>query len=167
MPGTQAVQRALRDALDAGVRACGCSTPGAASASRRAGWPRRIPACPSPAWTATASCSTSPRREHAPANLECVEGDLTALELPERSFDLIRTERVLMYLPGDAFEQAARRPDRACCGPAGGWRCFELDYGATILAPGSAADAVVERAGDRARSRSPPAVGRPPAPAAC
>lgn len=89
-------------------------------------------------------------------NLTYVEADLTALELPERSFDVVRTERVLMYLPDRALDALAR-----LLRPGGTIALFELDYGATLLAPGNAADAVVARAEVALRAALPqPWAGR-------
>jgi ubiquinone/menaquinone biosynthesis C-methylase UbiE len=79
------------------------------------------------------------------ANLRWLEGDLTALDLPDASFDAIRTERVLMYLAGDDFERVLDDLLRVLR-PGGRLALYELDYGATILAPGSADATVVERA---------------------
>ena len=77
-------------------------------------------------------------------NLRWVHGDLTALELPDGSFDAIRTERVLMYLPDDVFEPVVDDLIRLLR-PGGRLALFELDYGATILAPGSASDTVLQQ----------------------
>jgi SAM-dependent methyltransferase len=86
-------------------------------------------------------------REPRPRNLEWLEADLTAMDLPEASFDAIRTERVLMYLPDGAFEQVLGDLARLLC-PGGRLALFELDYGATILAPGSAGDGAARRAAE-------------------
>ncbi|MBE2315787.1 methyltransferase domain-containing protein [Solirubrobacter sp. CPCC 204708] len=74
-------------------------------------------------------------------NLAWVRADLNGLDLPESSFDVICTERVLMYLPDSALDGLVR-----LLVPGGRVALFELDYGATMLAPGSARDAVVMRA---------------------
>jgi ubiquinone/menaquinone biosynthesis C-methylase UbiE len=76
------------------------------------------------------------QRRPQPPNLRWLEGDLTALALPKASFDAIRTERVLMYLPDGAFERVLGDLVALLC-PGGRLVLFELDYGATILAPGS------------------------------
>jgi ubiquinone/menaquinone biosynthesis C-methylase UbiE len=83
------------------------------------------------------------RVDPRPANLRWLEGDLTALELPGASFDAIRTERVLMYLPDDRFERVLDDLVRVLR-PGGRLALFELDYGGTILAPGSADRAVLQ-----------------------
>jgi ubiquinone/menaquinone biosynthesis C-methylase UbiE len=44
-------------------------------------------------------------RTPQPPNVRWLEGDLTALDLPDASFDAIRAERVLMYLADGAFER--------------------------------------------------------------
>jgi SAM-dependent methyltransferase len=76
------------------------------------------------------------RRGPQRRNLEWLEADLTDLNLPEASFDAIRAERVLMYLPDGAFERALGELAGLLC-PGGRLALFELDYGATILAPGT------------------------------
>jgi SAM-dependent methyltransferase len=93
-------------------------------------------------------------------NLRWVEGDLAALELPEASFDAIRSERVLMYLPDGDFERVLGDLVRLLR-PGGRLALFELDYGGTILAPGAADEAVVERADAVLRASLPqPLAGR-------
>jgi ubiquinone/menaquinone biosynthesis C-methylase UbiE len=86
-------------------------------------------------------------RRHAPQapNLEWLEADLTAPGLPDASFDAIRTERVLMYLPDGAFERVLGELARLLS-PGGRLALFELDYGATILAPGTDGDGAARRA---------------------
>ena len=69
------------------------------------------------------------------------------LELPDASFDAIRSERVLMYLPDGVFERVLDHLVRLLR-PRGRLALFELDYGATMLAPGAAAEAVLRRAED-------------------
>jgi ubiquinone/menaquinone biosynthesis C-methylase UbiE len=80
------------------------------------------------------------RRGPQPPNVQWLEADLAALDFPEASFDAIRTERVLMYLPDGAFERVLGELARLLC-PGGRLALFELDYGATILAPGTDAGA--------------------------
>jgi SAM-dependent methyltransferase len=75
------------------------------------------------------------RRRPQPANLHWHEADLAAANLPAASFDAIRTERVLMYLPTGVLERALDTLWRLLR-PGGRLALFELDYGATILAPG-------------------------------
>jgi SAM-dependent methyltransferase len=84
--------------------------------------------------------STAPQ----PANITWLEMDLTELELAPASFDVVRTERVLMYLPGTAFERVLGELVRLLR-PGGRLVLFELDYGATILPPGHAGDEAVRR----------------------
>jgi ubiquinone/menaquinone biosynthesis C-methylase UbiE len=80
-----------------------------------------------------------------PPNLCWLEADLTALELADGSFDAIRSERVLMYLPDGTFERVLG--DLICLlRPGGRLALFELDYGATILAPGAGGETVLRRA---------------------
>lgn len=80
---------------------------------------------------AAAARRAGPQRQ----NLAWVHADLADPELPAASFDLIRTERVLMYLPGPSFDQGVGALLRQLR-PGGRLALFELDYGATILAPG-------------------------------
>ena len=144
MPGTRAIQRALREALDPapGMRLldAGCGI----------GLETQRLAALHPGLSVTGLDRNGELLDHARrstlANLEWVEADLTALELPERSFDLIRAERVLMYLPSPAFERALDDLI-ALLRPGGRLALFELDYGATMLVPGKTPAAVVERAG--------------------
>jgi SAM-dependent methyltransferase len=99
-------------------------------------------------------------RRRTRANLRWLEADLTALALPEASFDAIRTERVLMYLPAGRFERVLEQLVRLLR-PGGRLALFELDYGATILVPGAAGEAVVERADAALRASLPqPLAGR-------
>jgi ubiquinone/menaquinone biosynthesis C-methylase UbiE len=96
----------------------------------------------------------------ATANLGWLEADLAALDLPAASFDAIRTDRVLMYLPDGGLERALAGLIRVLR-PGGRLALFELDYGATILALGATAHAVVDRAVDALRSSLPqPLAGR-------
>jgi SAM-dependent methyltransferase len=72
------------------------------------------------------------RADPGPPNLGWPEADLAALELADGSFDAVRTERVLMYLPDGGL---ARVLDDliGLLRPGGRLALFELDYGATIL----------------------------------
>jgi SAM-dependent methyltransferase len=79
----------------------------------------------------------------APRGPTWLEGDLLDPRLPAGSFDVVRTERVLMYV-GD-LDRALDALTRLLV-PGGRFVLFELDYGATILAPSRFGDAVVERA---------------------
>ena len=81
---------------------------------------------------------------------------------PLGSFDVVRTERVLMYVPDlhRALDALLR-----LLAPGGRLVLFELDYGATILAPsGSGTSVVRARAAScwtaRCRSRAPAASSR-------
>lgn len=84
-------------------------------------------------------------------NLGWLEGDVTALGLSEASFDAVRAERVLMYLPEGAFERAIDDLVRVLR-PGGRLALFELDYGATMLTAGGA----VLRLADEVLFRSVP-----------
>jgi SAM-dependent methyltransferase len=100
-------------------------------------------------------------RRRAPLpNLDWVHADLTELDLPDASFDAIRTERVLMYLGDGEFEDAVGDLVRLLR-PGGRLALFELDYGATILPPGDAGDAAAERVTEAMRDVLPqPWAGR-------
>jgi SAM-dependent methyltransferase len=87
------------------------------------------------------------RNPAQPANLSWLQRDLTQLDLPDAGFDAVRTERVLMYLAGEAFEHVVGELVRLLR-PGGVLALFELDYGATILPPGTAGDAAVRRVDD-------------------
>jgi SAM-dependent methyltransferase len=84
------------------------------------------------------------RADPPPANLRWLEADLTALPFTEASFDAVRTERVLMYLPDGAFERVISDLVRLLC-PGGRLALFELDYGATMLVPGAAGASVLRQ----------------------
>ena len=87
------------------------------------------------------------RREPQPSNLNWLEGDLVALDLPDACFDVVRTERVLMYLPDPELDRALDELVRLLR-PRGRLVLFELDYGATFLPTGRHQDAVVRRVND-------------------
>jgi ubiquinone/menaquinone biosynthesis C-methylase UbiE len=100
------------------------------------------------------------RRTPQPPNVRWLEGDLTALDLPEASFDAIRTERVLMYLADGAFERVIEELARLLC-RGGRLALFELDYGATILAPGRDGNGAARRAAEALYAALPqPLAGR-------
>lgn len=82
------------------------------------------------------------RRSAGLPNVDWVEADLETTDLPDGGFDLIRTERVLMYAARDAL---GRQLDRliGLLRPGGRLALFELDYGATILPVGEQGDDVV------------------------
>ena len=82
-------------------------------------------------------------RRRAP-QVEWLEADLTDLDLPPESFDAIRTERVLMHVPGDALETVLDNLVGVLA-PGGRLALFEFDYGATMLAPGDADQEVADR----------------------
>jgi len=93
-------------------------------------------------------------RDGAPANLEYVEGDL--LDGLDDRYDVVRTERVLMYLPDAALDVLVD-----ALAPGGRIALFELDYGATLLAPGRGTDTVLERVEAAMRAALPqPFMGR-------
>jgi SAM-dependent methyltransferase len=81
----------------------------------------------------------------APRGPTWLEGDLLDPGLRAQSFDVVRTERVLMYVPD--LHRALDALLRLLV-PGGRLVLFELDYGATILAPSRRGERVVRRAGD-------------------
>ena len=161
LPGIRTIQRAMRNAVD----------PHAGMSLRDAGCGIGIEttrlALDHPAMRVTGLARNAEllriarrRADPPPPNLGWLEADLTALELAAGSFDAIRSERVLMYLPDGSFEQALDHLVRLLR-PGGRLALFELDYGATILAPGAASDAVLRHAGDTLRASLPqPLAGR-------
>ncbi len=148
LPGVRAIQEALRraadprpgtDLLDAG---CGI---GLETARLAAEYPDTLVT----GLDRNAELLGIARRRADPqlTNLRWLHADLVGLDLPDASFDAIRTERVLMYLPDDAFEVVVGDLIRLLR-PGGRLALFELDYGATILAPGSASDIVLQQVHD-------------------
>jgi SAM-dependent methyltransferase len=138
LPGIRAIRAAMREAialrpgmrlLDAG---CGSGTETARLAQAQ---PRAL---------VTGLDRNVELLRDAPRGPTWIEGDLLAPGLPPRSFDVVRTERVLMYVPDlhRALEALLR-----LLAPGGRLVLFELDYGATILAPSRRGEAVVRRAG--------------------
>ena len=113
-PGIQAIRHALAAAVEARSGPAGPRRRLRDRARDPAAWPTAHPrGARHRARRATPELLEIARRRPR-ANLTYVEADLTALELPERSFDVIRTERVLMYLPDNASTRWS-----GCCGPAG------------------------------------------------
>ena len=139
-------------------RARGCWTRAAGAGSRPRGWRRPTRA----RWSPGLDRNVELLRD-APRGPTWLEGDLHDPGLPARSFDVVRTERVLMYVPDlhRALDALLR-----LLAPGGRLVLFELDYGATILAPSRLGDRVVRRAGDAAGRLAAAAARRPPAPAA-
>ena len=82
------------------------------------------------------------RRRASQPNIEWVHAALETASLPERHFDVIRTERVLMYSPDPGFGRLLDRLIRLLR-PGGRLVLFELDYGAIILPVGGHDDKVV------------------------
>lgn len=161
LPGIRAVQRAMRRALDPrpGMRLldAGC---GVGLETMRLAADHTETLVTGLDRNAELLAVAQRRADPAKANLRWLEADLAALDLPEASFDAIRTDRVLMYLPDGNLQQALDGLIRALR-PDGRLALFELDYGATILALGAAAPTVVDRAVDALRNSLPqPLAGR-------
>jgi Methylase involved in ubiquinone/menaquinone biosynthesis len=74
-------------------------------------------------------------------NVEWVQADLDDPGLPEDHFDVIRTERVLMYAAGPAFGRQLDILIRLLR-PGGRLVLSELDYGSTMLPIGDQGEAV-------------------------
>lgn len=99
-------------------------------------------------------------RDRAPdlPNLQWRVGDVGELDLLPGSADIVRTERVLMYVESLG---AAVDSIRSVLRPGGVYTGFELDYGATILPPAGLAPAGVRRLVNRLEDALPqPWVGR-------
>lgn len=107
------------------------------------------------------------RAAGGPGNVRWVVGDVTDPGLPARSVDVVRTERVLIYVePLHTAVGALARLLR----PGGTLAAFELDYGGTLLAQGSLPDAAVRALTDCLEAALPrPWAGRqlPAVAAAC
>lgn len=159
LPGMRAIRGALRDALALrpGMRVldAGCGI-GLETARLAAAHPDTLIT----GLDRNAELLEVARRHAEPANVRWVEADLAALDLPPDSFDAIRTERVLMYLAGDRLARVVGDLVRLLR-PGGRVALFELDYGGTMLAPGSADDAVLETVGETLHASLPqPLAGR-------
>jgi ubiquinone/menaquinone biosynthesis C-methylase UbiE len=79
-----------------------------------------------------------------PPNLAWVHAALEGSCLPEHHFDVVRTERVLIYLSDPVFDHVLDNLVRLLR-PGGSLVLFELDYGATLLPAGKHDVAVVRR----------------------
>ena len=159
LPGMRAIRRASRDALaiEPGMRVldAGCGI-GLETARLAAPHPETLVT----GLDRNGELLEIARRRAQSSNLRWVEADLAALELPDGSFDAIRTERVLMYLAGDGFARVVGDLVRLLR-PGGRLALFELDYGGTMLAPGSADDDVLDTAGETLHASLPqPLAGR-------
>jgi len=132
LPGFRAVQQAMRRALDPrpGMRLldAGCGA-GLETARLAADHPDTLVT----GLDRNADLLRIARRRTA-ANLRWVHADLAEDPVPPASYDAVRTERVLMYLPDDRLRRALDGLI-AALRPGGRLALFELDYGATILAP--------------------------------
>jgi SAM-dependent methyltransferase len=145
LPGIRAIQRAMRRRIDLrpGARlldaGCGIGLEAARLANEH-------PKVLVTGLDRNAELLRIARREPNPhpANLSWLEADLVALDLPDSCFDIVRTERVLMYLPDPELDSAIDELVRLLR-PGGQLVLFELDYGATILSAGSHPDAVLRR----------------------
>lgn len=131
LEGIQALRHAMREAaaLAPGVRLLdvGCGT-GLETARLAAAEPRAL---------VTGLDRNVELLHTAPSGPTWIQGDLHEPGLPPGSFDVVRTERVLMYVP-----DLARALDALLrlLAPGGRVVLFELDYGATILGPGPGSD---------------------------
>lgn len=96
----------------------------------------------------------------SPPNLTWLHAALETSGLEEGSYDVVRTERVLMYAPhplfGDLLDLLVR-----LVRPGGRLVLFELDYGATMLSAGRDDDALVRTLDDLLERALPqPLAGR-------
>jgi SAM-dependent methyltransferase len=139
LPGIRAIRAAMREAiaLGAGMRLldAGCGS-GIETARLAQANPRAL---------VTGLDRNVELLRDAPRGPTWIEGDLLDPGLPLGSFDVVRTERVLMYVPDlhRALDSLV-----ALLAPGGRLVLFELDYGATILAPSRLGESVVRRAGE-------------------
>ena len=137
LPGIRAIRAAMRDAagLRPGTRLldAGCGS-GLETARLAREHPRAL---------VTGLDRNVELLRDAPRGPVWLEGDLLAPGLPAGSFDVVRTERVLMYVPD--LRRAVNALLRLLA-PGGRFVLFELDYGGTILAPSRLGDGVVRRA---------------------
>jgi SAM-dependent methyltransferase len=138
LPGIRAIRAAMREAvaLRSGMRLldAGCGS-GIETARLAQANPRAL---------VTGLDRNVELLRDAPRGPTWIEGDLLEPGLPARSFDVVRTERVLMYVPD--LHRALDALTRLLV-PGGRLVLFELDYGATILAPSRLGNRVVGRAG--------------------
>lgn len=161
LPGFRVIRRAVRRALDVRPGTClldaGCGI-GLETARLAAEHPETLVT----GLDANRQMLEIARRRTNPGltNVCWLQADLAALDLPEASFDAIRTERVLMYLAGDRLERALDDLVHLLR-PGGRLALFELDYGATILAPGQADDILLKRVDEALHASLPqPLAGR-------
>lgn len=146
LPGTAAIHRAMRRAIDVrpGMRIldAGCGT--GLEASRLA---HAHPQAHVTGLDRNVELLQVARRrtEASLPNAHWLHGDLADLDLPDDCFDVVRTERVLMYLPDPHFAEVIDALVRVLR-PGGRLALFELDYGATILADAGHDGGVVRRA---------------------
>jgi SAM-dependent methyltransferase len=155
LPGLAAIRRAMREAMDVGpgtrVLDAGC---GIGLEARRLATEHPNALVVGLDRNAELLRVARSRCEEQAGNLEWVEGDLADLRVADASFDVVRTERVLMYLPDPAFAEVVHRLARVLR-PGGRLVLFELDYGATIL-PDAGHDSAVVRRAHAALERSLP-----------
>jgi ubiquinone/menaquinone biosynthesis C-methylase UbiE len=155
LPGVAAIRRAMREAMDVGpgtrVLDAGCGI-GLEAGRLATEHPNALVVGLDR--NAELLRVARSRCEEQPGHLEWVEGDLADLRLAEASFDVVRTERVLMYLAGPFFAEAVQHLVRVLR-PGGKLVLFELDYGATIL-PDAGHDGAVVRRAHAALERSLP-----------
>ena len=141
LPDMRVVQKALREALDPrpGMRLLDAGCGAGLEAARLAEGHRELDVT-----GVDRNAELLEIARHRAPQVRWLEADLADLDLPARSFDAIRTERVLMHVPGDTFERVVDNLVRMLA-PGGRLALFELDYGAMILAPGGAEDELVDR----------------------
>jgi ubiquinone/menaquinone biosynthesis C-methylase UbiE len=155
LPGFVAVRRAMREAMDVrpGTRALDAGCGIGLEARRLAAEHLDAHVVGLDRNTELLDVARSQSGTQA-ANLQWREGDLADLRLADASFDVVRTERVLMYLPDPSFAEVVDRLVRVLR-PGGRLVLFELDYGATIL-PDAGHDSAVVRRAHAALERSLP-----------
>ena len=132
LPGMRAAQKAMREAIDPrpGMRLLDAGCGVGLEAARLA---EEYPDMHVTGLDRNAEMLEIARRR-AP-DVEWLEADLADLDLTD-SFDAVRTERVLIHVPEEAFETVVDNLIGVLA-PAGRLALFELDYGGNILAPGA------------------------------
>lgn len=141
LPGVQRIRGAMSDALPADLAGCTLADLGCGP-----GWETERLAAARPESRVIGvdhneTLIEAARKRTPNGRPEWVCADITQSGCEPGTVDIVRTERVLMYLPDLRAGVEAIVP---LLSPRGRIITFELDYGGTVLAPGTATDAVLE-----------------------